>query len=229
MTRDEAIDLILMRCGMRQNDKVLQRACVLEMALAQATKCERASFKPWFLLSENSTTITMPGENRVPVPKDFLQEYEEGALRMRRWEEDSEETPGYRPPPFQRLVKEDVDDAGDVFEYTNRPRTYSIVNGYFVILPIPDFTYMLRMRYYKSAPQLKEPYGEEAQVTSNVWLEHAPDWIIGETGAVIAGQYIKDEATAAQFRAQADAARSAIMIEHVAREEANRQRSMGDD
>jgi hypothetical protein len=230
MTRDQAIKLILMRCGMRQNDKALQEACVVEMQLAQQTKCERAGFKPWFLLSENSTTITMPGENRVPVPKDFLQEYEEGALRIRAWDEDREEEPGYTVPPWQPLRKFDEDDSEDVYgTVANRPLRYSIVNGYFVITPAPDYTYMLRMRYYKAAPLITEPYGEEGSVTSNVWLQQAPDWLIGETGLVIAGSYIKDDATAAKFADQAKTARDAIYVEHCAREEANRTRSMGDD
>lgn len=229
MTRDQAIELILMRCGMRQNDKVLQRACVLEMQLAQQSKLERSGFKPWFLISETESTVTMPLEERIPLPKGFLQEYEEDCLWIRDWDEDQEETPGYPIPPYHVIVKDDYD-INKVRRYeSNRPYAYSIVNNYIILTPVPQGTFMLKMKYYKAGALITGDYGSEAGDTSNVWLDNAPDWLIGETGAVIAGQYIKDEATAARFEKQAADARSAIMIEHTARDEANRMRNMGDD
>lgn len=229
MTRDQAIKLILMRCGMRQNDKLLQAACVEEMQLAQQTKLERAGFKPWFLISETESTITMPFEERIPLPKGFLQEYEEDCLWIRPFDETTEDVEGAVLPPWGLVNKDDYD-TNMVRRYgTNAPHAYAIVNNYIILTPTPQGTFSLKMKYYKAGALITADYGATEGATSNVWLDNAPDWLIGETGAVIAGQYIKDEATAAQFRQQAADARSAVMIEHTARDEANRMRNMGDD
>lgn len=234
MTRDEAVKIILMRCGMRQNDKALQEACVAEMVLAQTTRLERSAFKPWFLVSETSTTVTFPTEERIPLPRDFLQEYEEGAIAIRDYDDDREDLPLYVPPPFRNLVKDDYDylqvkyppGIGRGYDYV--PQAYAVVGNYITLHPAPQRTFMLRMKYYKKADTFPQPYGEGAEL-SNEWLTICPDWIIGETGAIIAGSYIKDDATAAKFAEQASLARQAMMIEHTARDEANRMRSMGDD
>lgn len=229
MTRDDAIKLILMRCGMRQNDKTLQDACVVEMQLAQQTKLERAAFKPWFLLSENETTVTESFEERIPLPRGFLQEYEEGSLWIRDYDDDRDGLPGYTPPPYNEVKKVDYEQEGERFQFDGRPRVYSIVHDYFTLSPRPNGNYQLKMRYYKAAPLIADAFSSAAGASSNVWLDLAPDWLIGETGAIIAGSYIKDAATAAEFKAQAENARAAIMVEHVARDEANRSRQMGDD
>jgi hypothetical protein len=235
MTRDEAVKIILMRCGMRQNDKALQEAAVAEMMLAQQTRLERSAFKPWFLLSETESTVTFPTEERIPLPKNFLQEYEEGALDIRDYDDDQEDLPGYVVPRYRPLVKEDYDLLQDRFpapghgyDSAYAPQAYAIVNNYITLHPAPQRTYMLRMKYYKKAEVFPQPFGEGAGL-SNEWLTICPDWIIGETGAVLAGSYIKDDATAAKFSEQAALARQAIYVEHVARDEANRRRSMGDD
>lgn len=237
MTRDEAIKIILRRCGMRQNDKLLQEACVEEMALAQTTRLERSAFKPWFLLSETESTVTFPTEERIPLPRNFLQEYEEGSLWMRVYEDDREDLPGYVPPAYSHIVKDDYDHlvakypaAIDRWGRDYYPKGYAIVGNYITLHPVPMGTYMLKMKYYKRAATLLLPYGDPAAAEwTNEWLTVCPDWVIGEVGAVIAGSYIKDDTTAAKFNDQAAGARQAIYTEHVARDEANRSRSMGDD
>lgn len=236
MTRDQAIKLVLMRCGMRQNDKMLQEACVQELALAQQTRLERSAFKPWFILSETESTITFPTEERIPLPKDFLQEYEEGSLFMRNYDDDAEDTPGYTPPPFIPIVKDDYDylvakyptGSLDRWGRDNHPKGYAVVGNYVTLHPAPQGTFMIKMKYYKRAATLLTPYGTGEEWT-NEWLSVSPDWVIGELGSIIAGSYIKDDATAAKFAEQAASARQAIYTEHVARDEANRSRSMGDD
>lgn len=235
MTRDQAIKLVLMRCGMRQNDKTLQEAAVEELAMVQQTRLERSAFKPWFILSETESTVTFPMEERIPLPRNFLQEYEEGALYMRHYDDDREDLPGYVPPEYIPIVKDDYDhlvakypQGIDRWGRDNSPKGYAVVGNYITLHPAPQGTFMLKMKYYKRADTLLTPYGTGTEWT-NEWLTVAPDWVIGELGAIIAGSYIKDTATQGIFAAQAAEARQAIYTEHVARDEANRSRSMGDD
>lgn len=222
MTRDEAIKIILLRCGDRRDDPYIQAACVLEMALAQETTLEQADFKPWFLLSEVMRAMTGANEPRMPLPERFMEEHEEGLL----WIKDAS---GQYVP----LRADDVDVLEERYGLVapRRPERYGLVRDYFVLFPTPDQAYPLKMRCYRREPQLLYAYGDEANqvVTTNAWLTNAADWLIGATGATIAGQYLKDPATAANFEKEASLAKQRIYVQHIAREEANRDRSAGDD
>ena len=227
MTRDEAIKLILQRCGNRADDTVLQAAAVLEMALAQETVLEQADFKPWFLLSEVMRASTGAAEQRMPLPDRFLEEHEEGLLWIK-----NPSSGKYEP-----LTRDDADKLEDYYGETQsrKPEKYAIVRNYIVLFPVPDLAYPLKMRCYQREVTLTYAFGSEAgQVmagspVTNAWLTNAADWIIGETGAQIAGQYLKDRETAARFQEDANKAKQRLYVQHIAREEANRDRSAGDD
>jgi len=220
MTRDEAIDIILMRCGRRESNEFFRQVCISEMALAQQTKLERADFKPWFLLSEMMRATTGIDESRLPLPPLFLEEHEEGTL----WLKDP--ASGVWVP----IVRGDEDQLQVAYEGVlgGPPERYSIVRGYFVLYPTPDIQYSLKMRCYLREPTLTAPYGTVPAAT-NSWLTEAPDWLIAETGAIVAGQHIKDRDTANEFAQQAKDARTSVYTQHVIREEMNRERSAGDD
>lgn len=223
MTRDQAIAIILARCGRRQNDTFLQTQAVLEMALKQETTLEGADFKPWFLLSEYMHALTGANEPRIPLPANFLEELEEGILWV--------QAPG--ATTYTKLVRDDLDILEERYidSEPGVPEAYAIAGKDAVLFPTPADAYPMKMRCYLREPTLDYAYGEatNADPTTNEWLTHAADWLIGEVGAVIAGQYIKDEPTAAKFAEEAMKGRARLYVAHVAREEANRQRSMGDD
>lgn len=219
MTRDEAIKLILQRCGRREDDKFLQEACVLEMKLAQEMELEQADFKPWFLLSEFMHAKTGNGEARMPLPANFLEEHEEGLLWLRP-------IGGTR---YEPLNGDDVDTLEEYYlDYApGQPAQYGLAKNYFILFPTPNAEYPLKMRCYLKEPTFTAAYGEGA--VTNAWLTHAADWLIGVTGDKIASLYLKDAQTAQKFAEEGQKAKQRLYVQHVAREEMNRKRSSGDD
>lgn len=223
MNRDEAIKLILQRCGNRTDDTYLQQACVSEMALIQETTLEQADFKPWFLLSEFMRASTGVGEPRMPLPDNFLEEHDEGLFWV---------APA-AGEQYRRLNQDDVDSLEERFldHSPQIPTHYGTVKNYAVLFPTPDKAYPLKLRCYQKEPLLTYAYGSESNqpVKTNAWLTHAADWVIGETGFVIASQYLKDRETAAEFQQQASRAKTRLYVQHVARAEANRDRHAGEE
>jgi hypothetical protein len=219
VTRDDAIKLILRRCGDREDDTFLQQACVAEMQLAQEMVLEQADFKPWFLLSDFMRANTGALENRIPLPERFLEEHDEGLLWVR------EPSSGKYNP----MARDDVDTLEEYYSETapRLPERYGVAKNYIILFPTPDLAYPLKMRCYLKEVTLTYDYGAEADqaVKTNAWLTHAADWLIGETGRKIALLYLKDEVRANEFMAQA----RRLYVQHVAREEANRDRTAGDD
>lgn len=223
MTRDECIAIILDRCGKRGNDQFLQKAAVREMKLVQETVLEMADFRPWFLLSEFLHANCGKEEPRMPLPERFLEEHEEGLVWVRR--------PG--ETRYIPLRRDDIDTLEERYldSQPNIPEMYGVVKQYIFLFPTPNITYPMKMRCYRREPALTYDYGTESAqaVKTNAWLTEAPDWILNETGVVIAGNYLKDDAQMAKFKADAMAAKQRLYVNHVAREEANRTRSQGDD
>lgn len=222
MTRDDLIALALAGCGRRENDSWLQGIAVKELAIVQAEILERADFKPWFLLSEFLRTTTVAGEARVALPPAFLEEQEEGNLWI-------------QPDAAADYTELSRDDPGILeARYGDTPSIpvkYSIIGNYFTLFPIPDKTYPLKVRVYLSEPALTYAYGSEAQqaVTTNKWITYAADWTKAELGQRLCSLYIKDANTAATFAQEAKDAKQRLYVQHVAREEMNRDRSQGDN
>lgn len=222
MKRNEAIRIILGRCGNRINNAFLRDATVREMALVQETVLERAHFRPWFLMSERLRANTGVGEARMPLPPRYLEEHEEGLLWIR--ELGSKE--------WKKLERKDTDTLEMDYGNTDprMPEAYDLTGKYFILYPTPDKTYELKIRCYQGQPTLPEAYDAAgAEDLTNLWLTHAADWVIGETGARIAGSYIKDRETAQEFAQEADRAKQSLYVTHVAREENNRDRMLGED
>lgn len=219
MTRDEAIKLILQRAGRRENDQFLQEVAVLEMKIVQETTLEQADFKPWFLLSEFMRARTGANEPRMPLPTNFLEEHEEGLL----WVLPIGAT------KYVPLRGDTIDTLEERYndKISGQPEAYGVAKNYFILFPSPDAEYPLKMRCYLKEPTFSEPYGSGDQ--TNAWLTHAADWLVGEVGKKIASFYLKDEATAQKFAEEGQAAKQRLYVQHVAREEMNRQRSAGDD
>lgn len=215
MIRDKAVDLLMGRLGQRTST-VLQQAIIDEMVFAQEVVLEGRSELPWFLLSESATEGTIPNEERVPIPADFLIEWEEGGLYLQ--ESDGTET---------LMEREDWDvlKAEPRLEGTGKPTFYDLAGDYYLLRKIPDAVYTLKMRYYQKDASLTGAYGDTSNI-ENVWLAQASDWLIAETGVIIASQRLQSEKMANMFMKQSDLARKRVMNKHTARIESNKNRIM---
>lgn len=179
------------------------------------------SFLPWFLRSENTTSFTVPGEERVPVPTDFIREWDDDAL----WFFNPNPNPPAIPPPYNPGSWFPLDK--DELSYNRMrwgphwpnmappypqpppmpnwpgPRAYSLDGKYFRIFPLPQQAWQLKMIYY----QHDTPLDPTNSASTNRWLTNAPNVLIGEAGYNVAAtardndrmQYfekIRDEALA---------------------------------
>ena len=209
MTRDEAVARIQRQLGQR-TDKLTDIQDELKNA---QTFYERWTTLPWFLIDELHRIQTSDGEERIPVPEDFLREYEKGTLWY--WNGDATSADAV----WTNLVKEDVDYLRDTLYSTGAPQAYSIGGDYFRIFPTPDDTYWLKMVYYKQDTVLDDN-------VENDWLKWQPDLLTGYAGRMIANSLYNDRARA-YFTEMETSARE-IMVKHSeAREHENRRYIMG--
>jgi hypothetical protein len=208
MIKSKLYDLIKMRLGNRTDTDIDTRIAA-EMDMAQYELEHHGDFTPWFLLSEDATYAVTAAEQRVPIPADMLQEFEDGALFY-----------GYDP-----LVKYDYDALVEKFQNSvGPPKAYALVNDYFIVFPVPDAAYNVRMKYYKTdtLPSVVLTSAE------NLWMKNAAHWLIAKTGSAIA-RYIKDADATALFLADEQKAQAAVYKIHIDRAERNLDRQMGDD
>ena len=168
MLRSEAVAIVKQVLGYRTN---LDATIESNMRLQQ-TKLELMPTKPWFLLSEISYKVTVAEEPRVPLPLNFLDEYEEGCL----WYMPDDTT-----KPDVPLTKDgyDVLVKNYLEEVPGPPEAYALTGNYFRLFPLPDSTYTIKMLYYKRDAIL-------ASDTENQWLKWVPELLIGKTGALTA-------------------------------------------
>jgi len=222
MTRDEAVALLKTRLK-RTADTAIDAVIVAEMQFAQYTILEGGITLPWFLLSEHLRAVTVVNEQRLVLPdtswqtpgRTFLREYEEGAL----WVYQGEDEPDL---PWLELKKDDYDSLQNAYPGTGLPRYYTVDDGYFYLFPTPDAEYQMRIRAYMR----EQPLSTNIE---NKWLKYAADWLIAETGALVAAHYLRDERTAQQMLAQSQLASKRVFLSNEARAHANRDYAMGDD
>jgi hypothetical protein len=213
LTRSDIIALIKETFGFRQtgDDSILRW-----MQIAQ-NNLEQAPTKPWFLLSERATIRIGPttdGDNRLALPSDFLQEPEEECTLQYYPDDDLDEG--------IELVKRSFADAKAAYEgNTGTPEVYSLSGKYFYIWPyIPeDASYLLGMKYYKKGALV-------AASNENVWMEHAPFLLIGETGKLMATP-LRDKDALTAFAAYSAQGRAQLDNYNEAREHANMSYQVG--
>ncbi len=184
MTRDEAVTIIQQQLGFRTD---LTATIITTMKLAQG-QLEVGPTLPWFLLSEKSHILTTAEEERVPVPNEFIEEYEESALVYKPDDTTQED---------RILGKRDLDTMLKQFssvndpQVTREPQFYAIRGIYFILFPTPDDVYRIQMTYYKKGLSLDTNI-------ENVWLKHIPYLLIGKTGNMLPAP-IKTDKMMAQF------------------------------
>lgn len=217
MLRDSAIDLLMGRLGQRRDDSsnTMKNLILKEMVFVQENILEGNGELPWFLLSEKAEAVTVKGEERVALPADFLLEYEDSAL-VRVLGNGNEKV----------LIRDDWDLIKYKVLGEGAPTHYDIVGEYYLLRPVPDDVYTLRMRYYQRDASLDGTYGDSNNI-ENKWLKYASDWLIAETGVIIAAQQLQSTEMASMFAQQAHAAKRRVLSKSVLMAETSKNRVLG--
>lgn len=214
MTRDEAVALIKGRMGRNANSS-LDAIIVSEMQFVQENILEGGAVMPWFLESQSDALVTVADTRTVAMPSDFIRERDEGAFW--RFGTAGDDT------TLVELFKSDSSDLQDIYASADNsgPTHYSMLGTSVELYPKPDAVYSLRLNYYATATVLSSN-------VENAWLKYASDWVIAETGYIIANEHMQSDKMAAKFLSQIQAARARILQRDTAIKEANRDRFKGD-
>jgi len=184
-------------------------ASIITLAIDNAQReLEETPELPWFLESEMSSISTESGEERVPVPSDFLMETNENLLYYYDATASQPWVPLYKKDaPLLRNTYKDSTAA------TGAPQAFTLQGKYFRIFPTPDAIYTLKMVYY----------GREAVLTSdsstNNWSVEVPYALVGKAGLSIAMNN-RDKGAIAIFDSLFKAAMTSLRVRSEAREHA---------
>lgn len=201
MTESDVIKLVAYKLGnISGQDDVIKSAIYTEIEAL-----EQGLFHPWFLLSENNYYTILEEERRVPVPADFLAEYEEGALFA------------FEGEVPKVLTKKPQDWLRETYSYEGFPLHYALTNFYFRLYPQADIGTKLELLYYRKTAAVK---GDE-----NPWLKEVGMLIVYAV-CVHMSLARKDKQVQAyqQFFQQEY---SKMVARHTEREEANREAIFG--
>lgn len=175
---------------------------------------EQGAELPWFLKTEVSSISTVSGEERIPIPNDFLREDEDDSLWF------FEVGTGGDDDTWIALAKEDVEFLRKKYPGSaDTPIAYSLDEKYFRIFPTPDSIYTLKMVYYR----------RDTDLTSNIendWLKYFPYLLIGEAGRLFSPG-LRDKDATAQFSRWAAEGRIAMLVANEARMHSGRRYVMG--
>lgn len=216
MTRDEAVSEIQVQLVFRTT---LASTIISHLQKAQQD-LELAPTLPWFLISEDSYIDTVSGEQRTPVPTDFLDETDEAVLRY------VPTTPSASTPEVD-LIKDNYDDLRKAFMDTTTgilkvgpPEAYALLGNYFRLFPTPDSTYRLRMIYYK----------QDTLLTTNVenqWLKYIPLLLMGKAGKKSSLGPLRDQIAWQVFSEWEAEGRRLLTTREVTRDASNKNLQVG--
>lgn len=185
MTRDEAVSRIQRRLGFRgatfKTDDIIDEMIMAQEELEE----ELIKSPPWFLLTEMAEAATTANEERIPLPTNFIAEYEHGFL----YRYDAALT-----DPWVELTKGFYGGLKAEHVTAGEPVSYAIVGTYFTLHPTPDAAYILKMRYYKRDTTLTTGSEDE----ENQWLKWAGRVLMHKAGMNMA-EAMKDRATEQYF------------------------------
>ena len=209
LTRDDAVSRIQNLLGY-----TTARTAEIQNALQDAQlELEQDAYLPWFLLTDASVPtqlVTVASSRAVALPTGFLREYEDDALYYLNADDE-----------FIPLEKDELEYLNTTFLATSGvPQAYAITLSSFIIFPLPDAVYNLRINQY---------YKADAILSSNItnqWLTYTHELIIGEAGMKIAPG-LRDSAGISIFKSMAIRGKKRLISGSEAREHANRRYIMG--
>jgi hypothetical protein len=211
MKLTDAISLMKGRFGNR-TDPEFEAQLRLEMQLAQ-DNLEGLSFLPHFLVNEELSCLTLVEDERVPLPKDFIKEYDAEASGLfivlegvrKRLE---------KLPPVELLTKYPEENT------FGTPAAYTLTGNYLRVRPVPDQRYQLLMICYQKDSPVES-------VVENDWLKYEPELLLSYTGESLA-TFLQDEKRATMFGERAKAALERMRVAIVERGEAGKVNTMGE-
>lgn len=210
MNRDAAVSRVQRTLGFRADN-----ATEIVDALQDAqVELEQAASLPWFLLTEVANIATVIDEERVELPTDFLQEWEEDPLHYFSTTSGVEDEDLWTP-----LEKEDLGYLRDNWPASGAPEAYALDKDYYRIFPTPDAAYTLKHIYYKQDAVLTEN-------VENLWLEHIPFLLIGIAGVQLAVA-LRDPDAVAMFTLWERKYRDELFRKNEARMHSSRRYIMG--
>ncbi|MGW8182209.1 MAG: phage adaptor protein [bacterium] len=218
MTPNDMITLIKLRLA-SSNDSNLDTTIITVANLVQE-RLQQAPELPWFLFVDTNVVgtnlSTVASTETVALPSNFLREDEdhEYVLFVQDTDEDD---------PWVQLTKDDYSVIKARYTGTGQPTHYDILGSYLYLRKIPDAVYTLRLLYRKKDSVIA------AGTTENLWMTNVSDWILAETGKVVAETVVPMPSIAAAFGKEAMEAKVRVMNDTVARNEAARRRFMGDN
>jgi hypothetical protein len=192
MTRDQITAAIKRRLGFwtGNDSEIATELQEAQIRLEQGIVLPKGGiFLPWFLVSEVASAAMVSGEERSPLPTDFLSELEEGAL----WLYDANAPTDTQ---FKPLAKDDLDFLKADQPGTGSPVAYSQSGTYFRLKPTPDSSAAanksLKLLYRAKDAILS------TGVSENNWTKYAHELMVGEAGTMIA-QSLRDPTAAKIF------------------------------
>lgn len=214
MIRDTAVDLIMSRLGKRVST-TLQQDVINEMVFVQENELEGMPDLPWMLVSEKTTAACTASDERMALPSDFLQEWEDGSLT--RVDADGSET-------IMRRDDWDILENTSTLDGEGPPTYYDIAGDYILLRKTPDIIYNFDFRYYQRALSLAGTYGDANNI-ENKWLKWFSDLFIAKTGLKVASSIAADQAYA-RFAADERVAMQRYQAKITIMQETSKQRFM---
>lgn len=207
MLRDLAVTRIADGLGFRTDltDKI-----ILRMQEAQRD-LQNGKTLPWFLIEYFYQEDVDAGTATIPLPQSFLRLYEDHSPHYT--------AAGDTTPTFLRAATSYRDMLAAYESDEEGPQAYIIENSVIRLHPAPSSNIELIYSFYFAPTVL-------TQNVENEWLEHAPEWLIGEAGIRMA-QDLRDKDAVTIFTNMRNAARDAAYRETILREVQTGAGSMG--
>ena len=217
MLRDELVQAMIRRLAFRPG---ITSNVIAELQIAQEElEKERHTDQniPWFLLSEIATANNPAiGDERLPLPSNFLGEYENGTL----WRFDDTADP-VTADPWIEMIKGTYDNLKAEYIGQGPTLRYSIVGEYFRLHPTPDKIYTYKMLFYKQDDVLSTNI-------ENKWLKYSPWMLGGKAGEELAETY-RDDVAIAYFQKKFAEAKTALHRRMTEREVVNDDATMDEE
>lgn len=217
MTASKILDLLMSRLGDRREPE-LRALCLLEMALAQETVLEAGPVLPWFLITEEAVTTTTVNDHRVELPDDFIREVDDGEYPLYYRPADGSSDVVLTKGSFSELRAKNWGER-------DTPMGYALRGEYLMIFPKPQEEHILVLPGYYA----RQTPPSDSDSFENVWCKWAPDLLMSVTGEIVAAQHLQnvDPIVVQSFSNIKVEAYNRLSRMETAREEANRDRSMG--